>query len=210
MNFLWFDCETGGLNARKHSLLTAYFGVYNEDMVLIDGLDLQLKPSNVNDICVTPEAINVTGINLEEHLADPQTITYEEGRVQLLALLERNKIPKKRKHFRPSGQNIEFDINFVKEQLLPDEEWSKYIHHNPLDTLRILTFLQDCGILPKDLGRLESMVKYFGIPMGQAHNAKEDVKMTVEVYKCLKALLISKKTTMSGSGNTSLLEIIEE
>lgn len=210
MHYLWFDCETGGLDAEKHSLLTAYFGVYDQDLNLIDDLDLQLKPSNINDICVTPGAMEVTGINLEEHLADPQTVTYEKGREMLLALLNKHKIPRKRKHFRPCGQNIEFDIDFIKRQLCPNEDWSKLVHHNTLDTLRILTFLQDCGILPKELGKLESMVKYFNIPMGTAHNAKEDIRMTVDVYKAVRAMVIGNKTNMSGISTNSLLEIVEE
>jgi DNA polymerase III epsilon subunit-like protein len=210
MHYLFFDCETGGLDCEKHSLLTAYFGVYNEDFNLIDDLNLQLKPSDISLLCTTPEALKVTGINLEEHLADPQTITYEQGKVKLLELLERNKIPRKRRHFRPCGQNIEFDINFLKTQLISDQEWRKYIHHNTIDTLRILTYLQDCGILPKDLGKLESMVRYFNIPMGQAHDAKEDIRMTVDVYKAMRKLIIDKKDGMSGIGGNSLLEIIEE
>ena len=87
MNYMWFDCETGGVDPDKHSLLTAYFGIYNEDLVLIDELDLQLKPSDLSKLVVQPEALKVTGIDLNEHLKDPQTITYEEGTVKLVKLL---------------------------------------------------------------------------------------------------------------------------
>ncbi|HLD91635.1 MAG TPA: 3'-5' exonuclease [Patescibacteria group bacterium] len=210
MRKLFFDCETGGLDPTIHSLLTAYFGVYNDDLELIDELYLQLKPEDVSTICVTPEAMQVTGINLEDHLNDPQTITYKEGAVKLVALLEKHKIPKKRRHYRPCGQNIDFDIPFVKNQLLDGEIWSKYVHHNSLDTLRILTFFQEAGILPKELGKLESMVEYFNIPMGQAHNAKEDIRMTVDVYKAFLALMKSKKHEMGITSGSSLLEIVEE
>jgi DNA polymerase III alpha subunit (gram-positive type) len=210
MHYLFFDCETGGLDPIKNSLLTAYFGVYNSQFDLIDELDLQLRPQDLSQLNVHPTALKITGINLEEHLSDPQTLTYQQGKDKLIKLLEKNKIPKKRRSFRPCGQNIEFDINFIKNQLLEDEIWGKYVHYNTIDTLRILTFLQDIGILPVDLGKLESLVNYFNIPMGQAHNAKEDIRMTVEVYKAMGNLIKGKKTEMSGISTNSLLEIIEE
>lgn len=89
------------------------------------------------------------------------------------------------------------------------ETWNKYVHYNTLDTLRILTFLQDIGFLPVELGKLGSMVEYFNIPMGQAHNAKEDTRMTVDVYQAMRKLLMTQKNTINESSNNSLLEIIE-
>lgn len=183
--------------------------MYNKDFQLIDELDLQLKSKNPEQMVASPEALKVTGINLEEHLNDPQTVTYEKGQELLLKMLKRNKLPRKRRSFRPCGQNIEFDINFIKKQLISPEEWGKHIHYNTIDTLRILTFLQDTGILPSRLGKLESMVQYFNIPMGIAHNAKEDIRMTVDVYKAMRQMIISSKQNMSGVNN-QLLEIVEE
>lgn len=210
MKYLFYDCETGGLDAQKHSLLTAYFGVYDQDLNLIDDLYLQLKPEDESLISVTSGAMNVTGINLKEHLEDPNTITYGEGYRKLLALLEKHKTKKKRKHYRPCGHNISYDNNFIWLQLMPQDIWEKYIHYNPIDTLRVLTFLQDADILPKDLGKLTSLVKYFGIKMGEAHNAREDIKMNVEVYKCMKSMLQSTKKQLAGVSGNSLLKIIEE
>jgi len=207
---LFFDCETGGLDPKQHALLTAYFGVYDDQFNLIDELDLQLKPSDLSQISVQAEAMKVTGINLEEHLNDPKTVTYEEGAKQLLALFERNKIKGKRKSLRPHGQNIQFDINFITNQLIKPELWEKYIHHNCIDTLRILTFLQDVGFLPDSLGKLDSMVRHFNLPLGEAHNAKADVKMTVDVYMAMSKMLHNMKNNNIGMTNNSLLEIIED
>ena len=154
--------------------------------------------------------MRVTGINLETHLADPKTVTYEEGAKLLLALFERNKVKGKRKSLRPYGQNIQFDINFVTAQLIRSDIWSKYVHHNPIDTLRICTFLQDIGFLPDNLGKLESMVRHFDLPLGEAHNAKADVKMTMEVYKAMRKMLINMKSNNLGTISSSLLEIVED
>ena len=210
MNYLAFDCETSGTNPKEHMLLTIYFGVYNSDFELIDELDMYLKPDTENHgEKVEEKALEITGIDVQSHLANPDTITYTQGAAKLSELLEKHKIKGKRIHYRPIGQNIEFDLKFVYEKLMSQELWEKKVHYKYLDTLRIVTFLQDVGILASDIGNLSSLVEYFNIPMGQAHNAKEDVRMTVDVYKALKSMLNEKKDNFSGVSNNSLLEIIE-
>lgn len=211
MNFLWTDCETTGLNNSKHDILTLYMGVYNESMELIDELDLQLKPDHgdINRIIYDPEAAQVTGINLVEHLADPATITYEQGKELILALFEKHKIPKKRKHYRLSGHNVDFDKNFILAKIMELDEWEKYVHYSTLDTLKIMVFLQDVGLVPADLGNLGSLVEYFGIPLGKAHNAREDIKMNVEVYKSIRTMMKVNKNGFSGVSDHNLLSIVE-
>jgi DNA polymerase III epsilon subunit-like protein len=206
---LWFDCETGGLDPKKHSLLTAYFVIYNEKHEKLDELELYLKP-DLGDIIADPEALAVTGIDIKVHLEDPRTMTYSDGYKQLVTMLEKHKIKGKRKHFRPCGQNISFDIGFILAQLIPEDEWNKLVHHRALDTLQILTFLQDVGFLPVDLGNLESQVEYFGIPKGEVHNAKEDVRMTVDVYQAYVKLMSDKKDGLSGVSTNNLLSIVEK
>ena len=73
----------------------------------------------------------------------------------------------------------------------------------------ILTFLQDLEFLPKDLGNLGSQVEYFNIPVGKAHDAKGDVKMTVDVYRAYCKLLAEKKDNISGVSSNNLLSIVE-
>jgi DNA polymerase III alpha subunit (gram-positive type) len=209
MNYLFYDCETGGLDYKKHTLLTAYFAVCNDELKIIDELYLQLKPEDLSKVSVTPEAMEITKIDLTGHLTDPETVTYEIGKQKLLDLLMRNKIKGKRKHFKPSGHNITFDENFIWEQLISKEEWSSLVHHNNIDTLRLVTILRDCGILPERVGSLTSLVEFFNIKMGEAHNAKEDIKMNIEVYKQFRNMLQSKKRDFADTTGNSLLKIIE-
>jgi oligoribonuclease (3'-5' exoribonuclease) len=210
MHYLWFDCETGGRYAKINSLLTAYFAVCDRDLKVIDELYLQLKPEDISTINVTEEAMKVNGIDLQEHLANPETVTYAEGRKQLNALLVRNKIRAKRKHFMPCGHNVAFDKEFIWEQLMPQEEFETLVHYRTLDTMSGCTPLKDVGILPADVGSLTSLVEYFGIPMKEAHNARDDVLMNIEVYRSMRDMLTSKKRDMSAASNVSLLQIIEE
>jgi len=208
MHYLFYDTETGGTNPQLHSILTAYFIIYNEKWEKLDELEIFLKPNSGDPIAVQ-EALDVTGIDIKTHLKDPRTVTYQEGKDILLDFLEKHKIKGKRRHFRPCGQNIGFDEGFIMSQLVPELEWRKLVHYRALDTLTILTFLQDLGFLPKDLGNLESQVEYFNIPKGKAHDAKEDVRMTVDVYKAYCSLLADKKDSISGVSTNNLLSIIE-
>jgi DNA polymerase III alpha subunit (gram-positive type) len=210
MLYLGTDLETTGTNERRHDIMTAYFAVYNEDLEFVDELDLKLKPDDADKVIIyDPEAREVTGIDLDEHLRDPETITYSEAKVKILKFLEKHKIPNKRKHFRFLGQNVEFDIKFLKELLSDEDGWEKLVHHGNIDTFRICTFLQDCDLLAGDIGNLGSLVEYFGLPMGIAHNAKEDVKMTVSVYKELKKMISASKNNISGVLTSDLLSIVE-
>lgn len=210
MRKLWFDTETGGLNPRIHSLLTAYFAVCDENLKIIDELDLQLKPEDLSKLNVTKEAMDINKINLEEHLADPKTIPYTEGAKQLTEFLTRNKIKGKKKSFMPCGHNIQFDKEMVWEQMMSQEDWEKTVHYRTLDTSIVCAFLKDLGYFPADLGSLESIVEYLELPKGEVHNARGDVLMNIEVYRAILTLLKEKKTNMVGGSSNSLLQIIEE
>lgn len=211
MHYLWSDCETGGKKKEKHPLLQAYFAVYNDKMEFVDELELFLKPDEGDHttVCVEQEALDVTGINIEEHFKSPNTITYTEGRKLLLDFLTKHKIPNKRKHFRLSGHNVAFDLGFINTYLLDEDEWEKLVHYLLIDTLRICTFLQDCGLIAGDIGNLGSLVEYFGIPKDQAHNARGDIKMNVGVYKALLQMMKERKNNMSGISEHNLLSIVE-
>ena len=209
MHYLWFDCETGGLNAKIHTLLTAYFAVCDGDLNVIDEIYLQLKPEDESKILVEAGAMNINKINLNEHLKDPNTLTYAEGNKKLQEMLNKNKIKGKRKHYMPCGHNVGFDKDFIWEQLIEKEDFEKTVHYRTLDTSSITNFLKDVGIFPKELGNLMSLVNYFNIPMGEAHNARGDVLMNIEVYRAMRLLMNTKKNEFIGTTNTSLLKIVE-
>jgi hypothetical protein len=184
--------------------------VYDENLNFLGEIDLCLKPDHddITKVIYDPKAREVTGIDLETHWNQSTIITYTEAKEVIFKFLDKHKISGKRRSYRPLGQNLDFDRNFICSKIMDIEEWEKVIHYNTLDTLRIVTFLQDCGILATDIGNLSSLVEYFGLPLGEAHNAKEDVKMTVLVYKSLKSLISSKKSDFSGTDN-NLLKIVE-
>jgi hypothetical protein len=205
---LFLDTETGGTKP-INSLLTAYFAIYDQNFNPVDELYLWLKPSDLTKLNVEQEALKVNGINIEEHLNNPHTVTYEEGTKKLIDFLNKYKIKGKKRSYRPCGHNFDFDRNFIFNWLMNKELWEKYIHYNSIDTLRILTFLQDIDLFPEDLGSLTSLTKYFNIPENNVHDAKGDVLMNVEVYKNIKNLLINMKSSTINI-DQNLLEIIEK
>jgi len=155
----------------------------------------------------------MTGIDPDELLANPDTVTYTEGRQKLTEMLLKHKIPKKRNHYQWLGQNIaSFDIPFMEAQKFFTSEQSKKcgVHHNVLDTTVYATWLKRIGILPNDVGNLGSLVKYFGIETREAHRAKDDVLMQKEVYIAMSDMI--KKMSignLNSTGNNDLLKIVE-
>jgi len=207
---LWFDTETTGLNPSKHGILTAYFAVCDDKLNIVDELYLKVKAFDMNVIEVTPGAMAVNQINLADHLKDPETITYGEAKSVLIDFFKRNGAKNTKSRLQPCGHNIQFDIDMLCSWIFDGkEEWEKYVHYRKLDTSGVCSFLKDVGFFPNDLGNLSSLVEYFKIPLKEAHHAKNDVLMNIEVYRAVVGMMKSLKTNAIVSADSSLLSIIE-
>lgn len=204
--YLAFDCETGGLEPKLTDILTLYMAIMDEEFKILEELDLKLKP-NTGLPRAEAGALRVNKIDLQAHMANPDTITYLEAKEKIVAMVKRHlKKNGRYSNIRPLGYNVTFDIDFVQEHILPAQEWNAMIHYGKVDPKGYTEFLKDAGWWPKALGTLVSVVEYLGIPMRDAHNAKEDTLMTVEVYKRQLDLMRSKKENGSSQDLISLLE----
>lgn len=213
MHYLGFDLETGGFDKENDTITEAYFAIWNEDRVLLEDLHLFMKNDD-GEIIGNQEAFDITGCDPEVQLADPNTVTYTEGREKLIAMLERHKIPRKKLHYRFLGQNIVyFDIPFMDRSGFFTEEHCKKsgIGHNSLDTTLIVTFLKEIGVLPKSVGSIASLIEYFGLQQGNLHTAKDDTHMQKDIYFRLCDLM--RQATMAnlggGTNDSDLLKIVE-
>ena len=208
---LFSDTETGGLNPCKHAVLTIYFQILTDDFQFVDELDLLVKPDIITADQFTKEALKVTGINLAEHLKNPNTLTYTQARVKILAFLNKYKLPKVRTSYRLHGQNVNFDVNMLKfSGILPEEDYSKLIHHSVRDTLYMAQMLQEFGYLPDDMAlNLGSLAEFFDIPPASYHNAKEDVKTTILLYKAMVKYYSKDKNKALSGISDNILKIIE-
>ena len=201
MKYLVTDVETGGLKGT--SLLSAYFGVLDENLNLLDELELFVRPDN-HQYVVTAEALGINKINLIEH--EKKAITYKEAGTKLFNFLEVNSsfpkymIPegsditklKLNDHqigwgiekLEPLGHNVSFDIIRIKEDLISEGSWLKFVSYRLMDTGGIGNFLKKQGKIPKEIsGSLSSYATHFGVDYTGAHDAKCDCQITVAVFK---------------------------
>lgn len=204
--FCAMDSETGGLDPKKADILTLFMSMVDEDFKVLEELDLKLKP---NDRLPVAEqgALDVNKIDLQKHLADPNTITYAEARLKIIAFAK--KYLKKRGRYSNLivlGQNVSFDLNFIWEHVIPKDEWETLFSYNIEDTKTAGLFLKRCGWIPKECGTLKSFVEYFGIAKREAHEARGDVLMTIDCYRAMVNLMKSKKENGSSQDLISLLE----
>jgi len=200
--YICFDTETTGLHS-SCNLLTAHFIVLNKNLEKIDSLDLKIKYPVYT---VYAKALEVNKINLVDHDKDPDSLFISDANNRLISFLQKNK-----GQFRyiPVGHNINFDIQFIKwSKLLSEEEYSKYISANALDTLTIANFLKITGFIPSTQPlKLVSLCKFLNISTddSNAHNAEYDTKMTVELLKIFKEKLKNSKEEYDDF-KTNLLE----
>lgn len=188
MKYLAFDTETGGLDPKKTSLLTAYFAVLDENFNAIEELDLKIKGDKNEIYHVTGEALKINGINLAELHGENRNLTKGLAALQVSDLIRKHSEEGKTPLI-PIGHNVDFDIGFVNEHLIPKDLWDRYVSYRKLDTSSTANFLKAKKIIPDNIsGKLESLAKFFNIDIGKGsyHNAKID---TVVCVKLLEAML---------------------
>lgn len=184
--YIAFDTETGGLTT-DCSLLTAYFVILDEELKTILGeLELKIKP-NDGVYKVTPEALSINKINLEEH--NKVAISESEAGKRLVEFLQSFNKDGKNKLI-PIGQNVIFDEMFVHSHLLSKTNWERYVSYRRLDSGAVAEFLRFTGHIPSDVkGSLSSIAQFLDISFPNAHDAKADTLTTVKVIRKMKKLI---------------------
>jgi DNA polymerase III epsilon subunit-like protein len=208
MYFAAFDTETGGLNPDEVDVLTLYMGIFSEDLKKVDEVYLKLRPDNGRIPVAHADALKVNGIDMKAHLEDKETITYSEARERLTAMLSKYHAKTgKYNNIKPLGYNVPFDERFMWKHILPFPQWEKFMHYKRVDVMERVDFLKECGWFPSDLAGLQTVNDFLQLPKRNAHDAKEDTLMCVDVYGKLLDIMRSKKDNSSASGDIiSLLE----
>jgi len=212
MKKLCFDLETSGLVATKHSILTAYFCIIDDNFNVIDELDIKLKPDDgvlQLGLNVDQQALDVNGINIDKHLADPNTLPYTEAKKAIVAFWKKHHTGGRWPTLRPCGHNIPFDLNFLAGQLGFDEDERKKlgVHYQVLDTQPICNHKKEIGAWPEKIARLGDIVDFLGVKKRAAHNAKEDTLMWIDCYK---EIVRQDKALMAGSTTASVVSTISD
>jgi len=177
MKILFIDTETGGLDAKKHSLLTIALAVYEDGKVIAD----QDHIVKHEDYIITPKALEVNNINLIEHdniAIDSKVIVQE-----IIKFMDDNF-----GNTKPviAGHNIEFDNGFLVK-LFDDENetWSNHASHRKLDTCSLINYLIITGKIDLKSASLEASINYFRIKTEARHTAKDDVRATIKLFECI-------------------------
>lgn len=202
------DSETGGLNPITSDILTLYIGMFDENFKILDELDLKLKPDNGRLPITEAGAMKVNGIDLQKHLEDTATITYSEAKTKISIMFK--KFLKKKGRYSNIlnlGHNLSFDLNYIYQHIMNKEEWEEFCHYRTVDTNPMVWLMKDSQWWPSDLSGLGSVIDFLGLPKRNAHNAKEDVLMTVDLYRKILEIMKSKKEN-SGS-QQDLISLLE-
>lgn len=209
VKYIGFDFETGGTDPDVNAILTAYFCALDKDLNIVDDLNLKVRPEAPYEK-VEEEALKVNGIDLEKHISDPDTVSREEAGKRLSAFLAKNgaKSKKDKSKPRPLGHNVSFDVGFSR-QLISKDEWESRVHYGHVCTFSMSTGLKDAELLPETVGNLKSLVKHFNIPMLNAHSAKDDTIMMVQVYGSIRTMLKSLASNTGGL-NMDTLSMLEK
>jgi DNA polymerase III epsilon subunit-like protein len=197
IKYIAFDCETTGLNDNCH-LLTVSFLILTSNLKEVDSLNIALKQTNGYNIY--PESLEVNKIDIVKH--HQQSIDLIDARRKLLQFLQKYK---GQYSLIPIGHNIQFDIKFIKKSgLLTEEEYTKYISYNAIDTVVVSQFLKLSGKLPeKQSLSLINLCKSCNLKRNEdlEHSAEYDIKMTVKLLKYF-TKLIQLETTDSGESKS--------
>lgn len=181
--YLFLDTETGGLETHN-SLLTVAAIVADRSFHPLRGgtaedtLYLEIRhPQYI----VTPEAVTINKIDLVHHSA--RGLKLPEAQEKFAAFLQRAHQLCGTKLI-PGGHNLAFDIGFIWKQLMPEDEWKKYVTHPALDTAIVAQFFNAAGVLDCRCN-LTAVCEALGVPLENAHNAMVDTKASLEVARVL-------------------------
>jgi len=187
--YLFLDCETGGLDEKKHSLLTAFFLAVDEDLNEVGRLYLGVRPQD-GTYKVTSGALKINKIDIVAH--DEALASGADPKMLLVDFLTLHSGGGRDKLI-PVGHNIQFDFGFIHSELLDKTTWEKFNSYRVLDTSIVANFLKFVNKLPqKQQTSLVKLAEYYGVTqdlISGAHNAIMDVQMTVAVLKKMKETL---------------------
>ena len=174
---LFLDTETGGLDCKKHSLLTVGMIAVlykNKSFEILEEFHVGVKYEKYN---IEKEALEVNNINIAEH--EKTAFSKDDVKKAIKDFVFKHKLSE----CLLVGHNPEFDIGFMKE-LFSEKEYPFYRHY--IDTKQIWCYLKFREKVPPGLyNHLKDISEYFEIDYSNAHNALTDCKITLEVFKRL-------------------------
>jgi len=173
-NLCFLDFETTGINVFYDQPLQIGAVLVDSDLNIITEFTSFINPIIKVDISET--AANIHGINYE--------------------MLEHEPTPKEvlKSYFNHVGTdyafaawNIGFDGTLIRKMCHENDFMNEYnkVNYRHVEVQTIAAFSRKIGKLPEDVKSLDNVSKYFGIIRSSFHNALEDAKILLHVYKSL-------------------------
>ena len=179
-NYTVFDIETTGLDP-KYDEIIEIGALKIRNNKIIDQFSFLIKPTSPIDEFIA----ELTGIT-NEMVSDAPNI--KEILPKFLEFIGDDIL---------IGHNINFDINFVYDNLI-NNNYKKGLSNDFIDTLRL-----GRGIL-KELKhhRLKDLAEYYEIDTDGSHRSLKDCEITNEVFKELKSQVLKKFGTIENFANS--------
>lgn len=164
------DTETTGLDEEQHEIIEVATVIYDPSKdEVIDEWEKKIAPSHIET--AQPEALKINGFAENSHLYKGKL---KPTLIKLNSLVKGCMIV---------GQNIDFDIRFLKKAMASCDIKPAWNHREKLDLLSIAwPILKDSDIEKLSLNKI---CEYFGISNAGEHTALVDCRRTYEVYRCL-------------------------
>jgi len=175
---LFLDTETGGLEPRRHSLLSLGL-VVGEGPVLTDSLEILVKHE---PYVVSAGGMKVNRIDLVKHSASALEPAMA---LRVLNVFLDQHFPHRCQPIVLCGHNVTFDQAFLRVFLEGlGETLEPRFSHRIVDTHSLAAGLRDAGKLPLDNLSSTALFEHFGIqiPEDQRHTALGDALGTFELY----------------------------
>lgn len=184
----------GGLEKDKHSLLTVYLMMTDDNYKVIGDLYLYLKPDDgIYKVCA--EAMAINKIDLVKH--DKLAVFYKQG-ASLLYNWLKDLTNNGKVKATVVGHGIYGDVEWIIHHLMSRGSWETFTSYRKLDTSAVAQFLKSVSLFPESVsGSLVSLAKYYGVPVDEnaAHDAKYDTELTFKVFLAMRNQLIKVSTS---------------
>lgn len=180
---LFIDTETGGIDYRKHSLLSIGLVVWDNNIGITDSTEILIKNK---EYVVTKEAQRINKFNKEKH--EESAISHKNAIDKIIQFCNC--------HFEKgiliplAGHNTQFDVGFLKAFLKKNNRsYNQVFSHRIIDTYTLVRSLYYSGRIDADISSSAQAFKYFEIKVKDRHTAKEDAIATAMLYSKLLELL---------------------
>ena len=171
------DTETGGLDARRHSILTVGIALLENGKVTestefyVDEGEIIAEEAALAVNNLTIPEIKKKGLSPKDALSEiksfiPESFLVERGKAIL------------------GGHNIAFDMRFLERlgRLGGHRNFVEDVfHYRVIDTASIMQFLYLRGELTRKISALGTCCEHYNVPLVKAHTAEADAVATAQL-----------------------------